>query len=171
MIQEPRPVLPTCKVRPPNFQTGQNRAFPPSMSRPPIRALLIDLSGTLHVGSQATPGAVDALSRLRRSTPPNGHTGSSSQHVPFRFCSNTSKEGRSELEARLRGMGFELKDDPSNASGKGREMWTSLGAVSSLLQKKGLRKPFCLLEPSSREEILRDLEPPAEGIVPSNTAS
>jgi hypothetical protein len=31
-----------------------------------IKAVLLDLSGTLHVGSSATPGAVAALARLRR---------------------------------------------------------------------------------------------------------
>lgn len=141
-------------------------AFSHSMSapRPPIRALLIDLSGTLHVGSQATPGAVDALSRLRRTAPSSSPHASPSTHVPFRFCSNTSKEGRNELEARLRGMGFELvTGNIGGATANGREMWTSLGAVGSLLQKRGLRKPFCLLEPSSKDEILRDLGPTSGG--------
>lgn len=56
-------------------------------------------------------------------------------------------------------MGFELKNSErqEDKSGRGREMWTSLGAVSGYLQKKGLKKPYCLLEPSSKQEILRDL--------------
>ena len=127
----------------------------PPRVRPPIRALLLDLSGTLHVGSIPTPGAVDALHRLRHETPPNADG-----PLPFKFCSNTSKEGRNELEARLRGMGFGLQCDAEHredAKTQGREMWTSLGAVSALLKKRGLRRPYCLLEPSAREEILRDL--------------
>ncbi len=118
----------------------------PPGSRPPIRALLIDLSGTLHVGKTPTPGAVAALSRLRR----NNHA--------FRFCSNTSKEGRVDLEARLQAMGFELQDTTGlDETGKGREMWTSLGALSSHLRKHGLVRPFCLLEPSSKDEVLSGL--------------
>ena len=118
--------------------------------RPPIRALLIDLSGTLHVGSSPTLGAVDALHRLRRPIPSD-----TDKLLPFRFCSNTSKEGRNELEARLLGMGFELEAGVDEY--QGRELWTSLGAVSALLKKRGLNRPYCLLEPSAREEILRDL--------------
>ena len=120
--------------------------------RPPVRALLVDLSGTLHVGSTPTPGAVDALSQLRRNNE------QSRTKIPFRFCSNTSKEGRADLEARLRKMGLELHDtDGPDDAGKGREMWTSLGALSSHLRRNGLVRPFCLLEPSSREEVLSGL--------------
>ena len=34
---------------------------------PSIRGVLIDLSGTVHVGDKAIPGAVEALARLRQS--------------------------------------------------------------------------------------------------------
>ena len=47
-----------------------------------LKALLIDLSGTLHVGNQPTPGAAEALKRLRDSG------------LPLRFISNTTKESR-----------------------------------------------------------------------------
>lgn len=127
----------------------------PSQNRPPIRALLLDLSGTLHVGSSPTHKAVHALARLRNIA---SHA-NENRRIPFRFCSNTSKEGRAELEHRLTSMGFELQHPPtSDASGKGREMWTSLGALSSHLRSKGLKRPYCLLEQSSRDEVLRDLK-------------
>ncbi|KIP06081.1 hypothetical protein PHLGIDRAFT_107411 [Phlebiopsis gigantea 11061_1 CR5-6] len=128
-------------------------------TRPPIRALLIDLSGTLHVGSSPTPGAVEALNRLRHVAPLD-----TDKPLPFKFCSNTSKEGRDQLKTRLRGMGFELKGDVGQGSGEksqSREMWTSLGAVSALLKRRDLSRPYCLLEPSAREEILRDLPGPS----------
>ena len=35
-----------------------------------LKALLIDLNGTLHVGSEPTPRAVEAIARLRRSKLP-----------------------------------------------------------------------------------------------------
>lgn len=117
------------------------------MARPPIKALLINLSGTLHVGSSPTPGAVDALAQLRAA------------HVPFRFCSNTSKEGRDALQTRLRDMGFALNEEKAGL----REMWTSLGAVSDALRKHGLKKPFCLLEDSARADVFSDLEPASAG--------
>ena len=129
--------------------------------RPPIRALLIDLSGTLHVGSTPTPGAVESLARLRHNSRGSDHGAC----IPFRFCSNTSKEGRRELEQRLRGMGFDLGSSShvQDEKGKGREMWTSLGAVSALLQRQGLKKPLCLLEPSAKDEILHDLQAASGG--------
>jgi ribonucleotide monophosphatase NagD (HAD superfamily) len=86
-------------------------------SRPLLRALLIDLSGTLHIGNTPTPRAADALQKLRKAG------------VPFRFCSNTSKESAADLGARLRGMGFEV--------GEG-EVWTSVGAVGRRLKDMGL---------------------------------
>ena len=126
-----------------------------STSRPPLQALLIDLSGTLHVGSTPTTGSVEALTRLRDYNAM--HKGSP---LPFRFCSNTSKEGRRELEARLLGMGFDIRieDEDSVNSPTDREMWTSLGALSGVLQAKGLKRPFCLLQKSAQREVLRDLD-------------
>jgi ribonucleotide monophosphatase NagD (HAD superfamily) len=43
------------------------------MSRSRIRALLIDLSGTLHVGAEPIAGAAEAIQKLR------------DHGVPFRF--------------------------------------------------------------------------------------
>ncbi|KAI0337485.1 hypothetical protein BDW22DRAFT_869936 [Trametopsis cervina] len=124
--------------------------FPsPPHSRPPIRALLIDLSGTLHVGLSPCPRAVEALAKLRT----HNATDDVKTKLPYRFCSNTSKESRADLEARLRSLGFKLR---TNESGT-QEMWTSLGAVSDHLRRKGLSRPFCLLEPSARDEVLRDV--------------
>lgn len=52
-----------------------------------LRALLIDLSGTVHVGDAATPNAAQALDKLRKAG------------VALRFVSNTSKESRAGLFA------------------------------------------------------------------------
>lgn len=87
--------------------------------RPTIRALLIDLSGTVHVATQPTPGSPDAIHRLRESS------------IPFRFCSNTSKESTAALRDKLARMGIETHDN---------EVWTSIGAVNSLLQAKGVQR-------------------------------
>ena len=92
-------------------------------SRPVIRALLLDLSGTLHVGSSPTPGAIEALHRLR------------SAQIPFRFCSNTSKESTSVLSDRLEHIGFDI-----NPYHDEQEIWTSIGAVKRFLVERGLKK-------------------------------
>ncbi|KAF7984297.1 hypothetical protein HWV62_15263 [Athelia sp. TMB] len=117
-------------------------------SRPAIRALLIDLSGTLHIGSSPTPRAVAALQRLR-----------SSRHIPFRFCSNTSKESTRDVISRLKSIGFDIHDH-SSSGGKGKEVWTSVGAVGEVLAKKRLKRPFFLLSDSAREECASVLPVP-----------
>jgi hypothetical protein len=105
--------------------------------RPPLAALLLDLSGTLHVGSAPTPRAVQALQRLREAG------------VPFRFCSNTSKEGKAELAERLRGMGFEVltrhHPGPGSLANRGdaggeEELWTSLGAVGEAVRRLDVQR-------------------------------
>ncbi|KAI0254596.1 HAD-like domain-containing protein [Lactifluus subvellereus] len=104
--------------------------------RPAIRALLIDLSGTIHVATQPIPGAPHAIQRLRASS------------IPFRFCSNTSKESTGALRGQLAKMGIETHDN---------EVWTSIGAVNSLLRAKGLTRPFILASESAAEECRRGI--------------
>ncbi|KAF9646592.1 hypothetical protein BDM02DRAFT_3099639 [Thelephora ganbajun] len=115
------------------------------MSSQPIRALLIDLSGTLHTESTPLPGAIQALQRLRASS------------IPFRFCSNTSKESTSSLCRKLRRIGFDI---PSETERK--EVWTSVGAVRQLLEDRGLKRPYFLLSDSAREECTPESFDPTE---------
>jgi ribonucleotide monophosphatase NagD (HAD superfamily) len=91
-------------------------------ARPVIRALLIDISGTLMIGSTPTPRAVGALAELRRT------------RFPFRFCSNSSKESTSVLQKRISEAGFDVQ------TGGSEELWTSLKAVRSLIETRGLRR-------------------------------
>ncbi|KAJ7660389.1 HAD-like domain-containing protein [Mycena polygramma] len=121
--------------------------------RPALRALLIDLSGTLHVGSTPTQGAVDAFRRLQDSG------------MPHRLCSNTSKESTSDVSARLRGLGFNLKaannadSEPRNPS---REIWTSIAAVGRVMQDMDIHRPYLLLSDSARSELQSDASSPDE---------
>ena len=94
-----------------------------TMSSQPIRAILIDLSGTLHIESTPLPGAIRALQRLRASG------------IPFRFCSNTSKESTSSLCQKLRRIGFDIPPETER-----KEVWTSVGAVRQLLVDRGLKR-------------------------------
>ncbi|TFK34361.1 haloacid dehalogenase-like hydrolase domain-containing protein 2 [Crucibulum laeve] len=109
-------------------------------TRPFIRALLIDVSGNLHVGSTATPNAVEAFERLK------------SANIPFRFCSNTSKESTTSLVKRLHSLGFYLPDK-SNSDEPGNLVWTSIGAVKQVLKDMNLKRPYLLLSDSAREEF------------------
>ncbi|GAA5950748.1 hypothetical protein JCM21900_000504 [Sporobolomyces salmonicolor] len=98
---------------------------------PRLRALLIDLSGTLHVGDTPTPNASAALKHLRESG------------IVLRFVSNTSKESRSSLLTKLRKMDLDVRDD---------ELFTSLSAVRDLVLKRDLR-PLYLLTPSALSDF------------------
>ncbi|KAG1815855.1 HAD-like domain-containing protein [Suillus variegatus] len=104
--------------------------------RPKIRALLIDISGTLMIGSTPTQEAVQALAELRRSK------------FPFRFCSNTSKESTSVLQKRMLDAGFDVQ------TGESQELWTSLKAVRSLIRSRGLKRPYFLLSESAKDECI-----------------
>ena len=97
--------------------------LPAKMSSQPIRALLIDLSGTLHIESTPLPGAIQALQSLRASG------------IPFRFCSNTSKESTGSLCQKLRRIGFDIPPETER-----KEVWTSVGAVRQLLENRGLKR-------------------------------
>jgi HAD superfamily hydrolase (TIGR01458 family) len=59
--------------------------------------ILFDLDGTLYVGDQAIPGAVDALNRLRE------------QGFYLRFITNTTTKSQAELVAQLRALHFSLE--------------------------------------------------------------
>ncbi|KAF8972039.1 HAD-like domain-containing protein, partial [Flammula alnicola] len=118
-------------------------------TRPPLAALLIDISGNLHVGSTPTPNAVEAFHRLRGSS------------IPFRLCSNTSKESTASLVKRLDKMGFEVSrsamEKDANVANKvlsRRLVWTSIGAVAQVIKDMGLKEPLLLLSDSAREEVV-----------------
>jgi HAD superfamily hydrolase (TIGR01458 family) len=59
--------------------------------------ILLDLDGTLYVGNQALPGAIDCLERLRE------------RGIALRFLTNTTTKSQRELVAQLQSMGFQLE--------------------------------------------------------------
>ncbi|KJA14471.1 hypothetical protein HYPSUDRAFT_208695 [Hypholoma sublateritium FD-334 SS-4] len=121
------------------------------VKRPVIAALLLDVSGNLHVGSTPTPNAVDSFHRLRQSS------------IPFRLCSNASKESTATLVKLLDEMGFGISEllpgkdgsgDGSNKVFPPNLVWTSIGAVAQVLKGMGLKRPFFLLSDSARQEVV-----------------
>ncbi|KAI9632486.1 HAD-like domain-containing protein [Dioszegia hungarica] len=96
-----------------------------------IKALLIDLNGTVHVGNDPTPRAAEAIAKLRRA------------HIPFLFCSNNTKESTKDAVQRLADMGISAETE---------EVMTSLGACRQLVDDQKLR-PYLLLSPSAKEEF------------------
>jgi HAD superfamily hydrolase (TIGR01458 family) len=96
----------------------------------PIRAVLIDLSGTLHVGNEAIPGAREALRRLREND------------IKLKFVTNTSTKSTSQL--------LEQLNDPKTLNfGIARnELVTSVLATASYVERHSLH-PLCLMEDTS----------------------
>lgn len=64
-----------------------------------MACILLDIDGVLHVSNEPIPGAVDAVTRLRR----QGHA--------LRFVTNNSTRPRALLADELRTLGFEFADD------------------------------------------------------------
>jgi HAD superfamily hydrolase (TIGR01458 family) len=93
-----------------------------------IRAVLIDLSGTLHVGDEAIPGARDALQRLRASG------------RKVRFLTNTSTKSSRQL--------LEHLNEKLNLSISREELVTSVLATARFVERNQLR-PLCLMEDPS----------------------
>ncbi|XP_048875006.1 haloacid dehalogenase-like hydrolase domain-containing protein 2 isoform X1 [Brienomyrus brachyistius] len=100
-------------------------------ARQRLKAVLIDLSGTLHIEDSAVPGAQEALSRLRRAP------------VAVCFVTNTTKECKRTLLERLCRLDFDIQE---------REIFTSLSAARGLVERRALR-PLLLLEDSALEDF------------------
>lgn len=95
-----------------------------------IRLALVDLSGTLHVGSEVIAGGPEALCRLRESG------------VKVRFVTNTSRECAEDVRQRVCSLGYEITRE---------EMWTSLTAARRLVEKRGWRPMMFLSESAKRD--------------------
>ncbi|XP_056146957.1 haloacid dehalogenase-like hydrolase domain-containing protein 2 [Lampris incognitus] len=96
-----------------------------------LKAVLIDLSGTLHIEDTAVPGAQEALNKLRQTS------------LAVKFVTNTTKECKRNLLERLQGLKFDVQE---------KEIFTSLTAARRLLVQQQHR-PLLLLEDSALEDF------------------
>mmetsp|Transcript_20764 Transcript_20764/g.30132 ORF Transcript_20764/g.30132 Transcript_20764/m.30132 type:complete len:330 (-) Transcript_20764:459-1448(-) len=101
-----------------------------------IKLALIDISGTLHVGSQAIQGGPSALKKLRNAG------------VAVKFVTNTSKESSADLHSQLMELGYDVVRE---------DIHSSLGAASLLVRKMNLH-PLLLLSESARMDFERDYD-------------
>lgn len=96
----------------------------------PIKFALLDIDGNLHEGAQPTPGAVEALARLR-----GGVDG-------LRFVTNQSQEGSGSMFAQLQAMGFSVQEP---------EIFSALSAALKVVEQEQLRPLLLLTEKAMRE--------------------
>jgi phospholysine phosphohistidine inorganic pyrophosphate phosphatase len=98
----------------------------------PIRALLLDLDGTLYGEAGPVAGAVDALATLRR------------RGVPFRCVTNTTRRSRRLLAERLAGYGFDIRPG---------EIITAVMAAAALLRERGTRRVAPYVAAATLEDL------------------
>jgi HAD superfamily hydrolase (TIGR01458 family) len=91
-----------------------------------VKAVLMDLSGTIHVGKSPLPGAIAAVRRLENAG------------IPLRFVTNTSRKTRDSLHDTLCKMGFDITKE---------QMFTAPLAVRRYLEQHRLR-PYLLVHPN-----------------------
>ncbi|XP_044520786.1 haloacid dehalogenase-like hydrolase domain-containing protein 2 [Gracilinanus agilis] len=96
-----------------------------------LKAVLVDLSGTLHIEDAAVPGAQKALKRLRAAP------------VTIRFVTNTTKESKEDLLERLRRLNFDIYE---------HEIFTSLTAARNLVREHQVR-PMLLVDDRALAEF------------------
>lgn len=105
----------------------------------------MDISGTLHIGDQATQGAIDACRKLF-------HYAKDQQNFKVLFLTNSSKVSSKTLLYQLREMGFDESCIPNQDS-----IVTSINATRQYLLTNGLR-PYCLVEDDLVETDFQGIE-------------
>lgn len=97
-----------------------------------VDGFLLDLDGTLYVGDEALPGALEAVRTL------------SERGIPRRFLTNTTRLSRRELAQRLRRMGFEIEED---------EVFTAPRAAAAWMDRVGIRSVSLLVPSATLEDF------------------
>ncbi len=131
-----------------------------------IKAALVDLNGTLHIGNQAIPNSIEALKRLRDAgilvcpyPPCTLHSSTTHLNPPLfqvRFVSNTSKDTTTALVTQVQALGFDIQPN---------HVFTSIGAARALVAHRQLR-PYLLLQPQAAAEFEGlPIEPPHNAVV------
>ncbi len=99
---------------------------------PGIRALLVDLEGTVYQGKRLIPGAVEALADAE------------ARGIPHRFVTNTTSRPRSAVVRELAEMGFAV--DPER-------VFTAPRAAHAHLVRRGLERCHFLVNPALLEDF------------------
>src|SRR5437870_2796714 len=87
-----------------------------------IEAVLLDLSGTIHIEDECVVGALEAVTSLM-----------SNSSLKVHFVSNTTLQSRHSLMKRLRTFGFHINSE---------QITTSLSVSIEILKAFGIKKPY-----------------------------
>lgn len=102
-----------------------------SPSIPNIKAVLFDLSGVLYIGTNALPGAVETVRRLKQ------------QGFILRFVTNTASQPSEMILRQLIQLGFDVEE---------AELYTAPKAAKQYLLHHQLR-PYCLIHTLLKAEF------------------
>src|SRR5690606_7264223 len=97
-----------------------------------VEGFLLDLDGTLYVGEEPLPGALEAVRSLER------------RGVPRRYLTNTTRLSRRALADRLRRMGFDVGPEG---------ICTPPLAAAAWLNARGVRRVSLLLPVATWEDF------------------
>jgi ribonucleotide monophosphatase NagD (HAD superfamily) len=130
-----------------------------------IKAILVDLSGTLHVENEPIPGAPEALQTLSDACFSRGiHVRLQHYRLLERqicFVTNTTKESRRLLLDRLRAIGFNLdmqrhRVPSNNIYHSWTQIMTSLTTASDYVKAQNIQNPMLLVDANALEEFHQD---------------
>jgi HAD superfamily hydrolase (TIGR01458 family) len=96
-----------------------------------IKGVLLDLSGTIYIGNDPVPRAIEAVERLH------------AQKIPLRYLTNSSRISRRKILDKLQGMGLVVAAD---------EIFTAPQAIYDYLQEHNL-SPWLLVHPNLEHEF------------------
>ncbi|KAH3692407.1 haloacid dehalogenase-like hydrolase domain-containing protein 2 [Dreissena polymorpha] len=96
-----------------------------------IKAVLIDLSGTIHIDDAEIRGSIESLNKLRH------------LERSIKFVTNTTKESRAMLVKRLHRIGFQIEP---------QEIFTCLTAARKMIDSRNL-SPLLLLDDRALEDF------------------
>lgn len=97
-----------------------------------IAGYLFDLDGTVHIGEDPVPGAVETLHALQE------------RGTPFRFVTNTTSKPRRRIQRKLAAMGLDIPAE---------HIFTAPAAAADHLAAEGITYCYFLLRPA----LLADL--------------
>ena len=96
-----------------------------------IKGVLLDLSGTIYIGDEVLPRALEAVQKLH------------AEKIPMRYITNSSRSSRKEILHKLLDMGFAVSAE---------EIFTAPMAVQAFLREHKL-SPWLLVHPAIEEEF------------------
>ena len=111
--------------------------------RRPVRGLLLDLDGVVHIRGNALPGSLESIARVRAA------------NIPLKFVTNTTRVPRRRIVEDLARMGLQVAmDDVFTPAISARAFLVREHLAPSLVAHPDLREDFAGLPEQGREAVV-----------------